>query len=359
MKNFRLQLATRSVAKSRGLTLVELMVSLVLGLLIVSGMLTLLARNSETRGEIEKAGRQIENGRFAVQRLTEDIHHAGFYGEYYELPAGTALPDPCATDPATLKTAMSFPIQARTAATTTCVGAADIVAGTNVLVLRFASPVATLPEAPTITDTSIAAALTPGVVYIQPYVEGVNVVTGASGLTLTSPFSGRVRGAGGGFVPAPIYRYITRLYFISPCSRRPCTAASDDGAPIPTLKMVELGATGGATAFTAPIAVAEGIERLELDYGLDTKVAPSPGLGSADSYVSCAPCTVAQWANVVSVRINLLARNAERSAGFADTKVYAMGLTGNVTAPSGSTAFKRHLFQVIARVNNQSMRREQ
>ena len=66
----------------RGFTLIELMVSLALGLFIISGMLTLMARNSETRGEIEKAGRQIENGRYAIQRLSEDIHHAGFYGEF-------------------------------------------------------------------------------------------------------------------------------------------------------------------------------------------------------------------------------------------------------------------------------------
>ena len=77
---------------SHGLSLVELMVSLALGLLIISGMLTLLARNSETRGEIEKAGRQVENGRYAIQRLSEDLHHAGFYGEFYDVPAGTSVP---------------------------------------------------------------------------------------------------------------------------------------------------------------------------------------------------------------------------------------------------------------------------
>src|SRR5215217_8046762 len=90
-----------------GLSLVELMVSLALGLLLISGMLTLLARNSETRGEIEKAGRQVENGRYAVQRLSEDIHHAGYYGEFYDLPAGTSLPDPCDTTLAGIKSAMS------------------------------------------------------------------------------------------------------------------------------------------------------------------------------------------------------------------------------------------------------------
>jgi len=90
MKTGRCRLIESS-RTSRGLSLVELLVSLALGLMIISGMLTLLARNSETRGEIEKAGRQVENGRYAIQRLSEDLHHAGFYGEFYDVPAGTSV----------------------------------------------------------------------------------------------------------------------------------------------------------------------------------------------------------------------------------------------------------------------------
>ncbi|MEO6747499.1 MAG: hypothetical protein ABIN08_23700, partial [Caldimonas sp.] len=237
-----------------GLSLVELMVSLALGLLLISGMLTLLARNSETRGEIEKAGRQVENGRYAIQRLSEDIHHAGFYGEFYDLPAGTSLPNPCDITLTGIKTAMSFPIQASIAAGTppSCIDTADFVAGTHVLVLRFASPVYTLGLVGGNgydgwgTGTATSANLAGGVVYMQPYVEGVNFATLTSSPTATTLFPAyQVRGAGGGFVNAPVYRYITRLYFISPCSRPAsgvhCSASADDGNPIPTLKMVELG----------------------------------------------------------------------------------------------------------------------
>ena len=363
-----------------GFSLVELMVSLTLGLFIISGMLTLIARNSDTRGEIEKAGRQIENGRYAVQRLTEDIHHAGFFGEFYDLPAGTVLPtaatDVCSTDLAVLKTDMSFPIQAFTDAATppSCIDAADFVAGTSVLVLRFASPVLTLAEG--WVTANIAATLAPGVIYVQPYVEGVNFATRTSSPSAATLFaSSMVSGPAGALVTAPIYRYITRLYFISPCSRPAsgqahCTSAADNGAPIPTLKMVELGSNGTtgtpplwsngtAPAFsTTPVAVAEGIERLEFDYGIDTLPATQKD-GAADAYSRCAPCTVAQWQDVVSVRISLLARNAERSNGYSDPKTYAMGLAGSASAPSGSLNFKRHLFQAVARLNNLSMRREQ
>ena len=338
----------------RGFSLVELMVSLTIGLVLVGAMLTLLARNSETRGEIEKAGRQVENGRYGVQRLSEDLRHAGFYGEYSDLPAPPgALPDPCSTDLTTLKTAMSLPVQGYTAAATppTCINTADFVAGTNVLVVRFASPAVTLGEG--WVTASLATTLTNSTIYMQPNVEDVAFATGSGA---AAAFTLKVSGAGGALVNAPIYRYVTRLYFISPCSRHPgtshCTSAADDGAPVPTLKMVEL-TTAGAFS-DPPIAVAEGVERLEFDYGLDSNADGSP-----DSYVTCAPCTTAQWSNVVTVRINLLARNAEASAGYSDAKTYAMGLAGAASAPSDKFKFKRHVYQVVTRLNNQSMRREQ
>jgi len=100
--------------------------------------------------------------------------------------------------------------------------------------------------------------------------------------------------------------------------------------------------------------VAEGIERLEFDYGID-----SNGDGSPDTYSSCSPCSAAQWNDVVAVRINLLARNSERSFGYSDLKTYAMGLAGSASAPSGALNYKRHVFQVLARLSNKSIRREQ
>jgi type IV pilus assembly protein PilW len=104
--------------------------------------------------------------------------------------------------------------------------------------------------------------------------------------------------------------------------------------------------------------VAEGIERLEFDYGIDSAVGAAPLDGSADTYSRCAPCTAAEWARVVSVRISLLARNTEATAGYTDTKTYAMGIIGDVSPLTGFTNYKRHAFQAVVRVNNQSMRGE-
>ena len=47
-----------------GLSLIELMVSVTLGLLILSGVLVVFVNASAARNEVERTSRQIENGRF-------------------------------------------------------------------------------------------------------------------------------------------------------------------------------------------------------------------------------------------------------------------------------------------------------
>jgi type IV pilus assembly protein PilW len=344
----------------RGLTLVELMVSLVLGLILIGAMLTLLARNSHNSMELERSSRQVENGRYALQRVAEDLRHAGYYGDYLGAgaPSGAA-PDPCLTataaNLAALKDALAWRIQAGTAAATppSCIDANDFVAGSNWLAVRFAHPSFVIKAS----DPLPSGFPETGKTYFQAnsgdLLFATSLVTGANGVDYYAVRSPRTTGD----IRSSIFRYITRIYFLSPCTRLKagqahCTSDADDGAPVPSLKMIEL----GSVAFSDPIAVSEGIERLELDYGID-----SNGDGTADSYSRCAaaaPCSAADWGNVVAVRLSVLARNAEASAGFSDTKTYSMGVLGTASAPTGKEAFKRHAYQAVVRLNNTSMPRE-
>lgn len=90
-----------------GFTLVELMIALVISLLILLGLVTLFVNMSRNTTELKKANEMIENGRFAMQALTSEIEHAGYWGGYvpqfdnlvYDgvpLDGPTAIPDPCA-----------------------------------------------------------------------------------------------------------------------------------------------------------------------------------------------------------------------------------------------------------------------
>ena len=343
--------------RQRGITLIEFMVSITIGLILVAGLTLLFAQQSSTQAELERSSRQIENGRYAMTLLREDIQLAGYYGEYSDvskLTVPTALPDPCATAVADLSAAMPFPVQgydaptSMPAALTACqLNSANYLPGTDILVVRHAD------------ITTFASGLTAGQAYLQSGLNNLKnelkyVMGTAAGTTVDTSVFNLIKKDD---TVAPLRKYLVHIYFISPCSvpanGSTCSSAKTDdgGTSVPTLKRLELSAAGGVAKFSL-VPLVEGIENMQVDYGFDA----AAGDGSPDSYVKDA-VAVADWANVMALRINLLARNNERSAGHVDNKTYNLGLHGTTTATSD--AFKRHVFSQLVRVVNPSARRDQ
>jgi prepilin-type N-terminal cleavage/methylation domain-containing protein len=64
-------------AHPRGYTLIELIIALGLGVVIMLGLMLMFSRGSGNQQELDRTVRQIENARFAVDTLTEDVMHAG------------------------------------------------------------------------------------------------------------------------------------------------------------------------------------------------------------------------------------------------------------------------------------------
>jgi type IV pilus assembly protein PilW len=364
-----------------GLSLIELMISMALGLLLLAAITSLIVSQSGHRDELEKSSEQIENGRYASQILRDDIQHAGFYGQafvfnaapYLVPSASLAIPDPCITTPVTgtgsLLEAMSLPIQGYDSASTTpvgCIPAADFVPGTDVLVIRRADtgyvaskPGDTIPQ--------------DGNVYLQASAASTVMAVGQGSTwgTSTSTFSlffDQLKQ-----VAAPVRQYLVHIYFISPCSNptgpasptyniATCRATDDNGHPIPTLMRLELKAAPTAPSTTAwtLVPLVEGIESMQFDYGLDTTPAPT-GDGYPDTYTT-APAASLGWSEVMAVRINLLARNLQCTTGYKDTKTYSLGLTTNIAPTAASSVgctngdYKRHVFTELVRVINPSSR---
>jgi type IV pilus assembly protein PilW len=335
------------------MTLVEWMVSITISLILLAGLSALIAQQSSTQAELEKSSRQIENGRYAMQLLNEDIQLAGYYGEFSDvLPVPTTLPNSCATAVADLSAAMPFPVQGYDFPSTTtvrpsCIAAGNHVAGTDILVVRRVEPV-------TLTIAAAASAAG-GQVYLQTgltpsgqvFDKKMGVGTDAAGTSVFTLYNKD------GTTLAALRKFLVHIYFVSPCSvmsGSACCSAADGGKPIPTLKMLELSASGNTTTMTLTPLV-EGIENMQIDYGFDTT-----GDGAPDNYAKDA-AAVADWADVMAVRLHLLARSNESSAGYQDTKTYSLGLEGSTTATNDN--FKRRVFSQLIRVVNPSSRRDQ
>lgn len=356
----------------QGLSLLELMIALTIGLGLLAGLTSVFVNSSRSHTELARASQQIENGRFAIQTLQEDIWHAGYYGRHvaYTTSAPTALPDPCSTnvDPGTatptpLQNAIVFPVQGyndpgSVPAALTCLSASDFVAGNDILVLRRADSRPTAPgalAANTFYLQSVAEAYHPTTLAsMKPIIAKGNPATA---FTQFSPTTGEL---------GEIRRYHVHIYFVAPCSApagggTSCTGASDDGGrPIPTLKRLELASDG--TFQIVPLV--EGIERFQVEYGIDTPLtglpigAPYAGDGMPDSYIA-AP-TAAQFTQVVAVRVYLVARANEPSAGYVDTKTYDLGLHGTYepNLVAADRPYKRHLFTSLVRLQNAAGWRE-
>jgi len=307
---------------------------------------------------LNRAGQQIENGRFAVQLLSDDISLAGFFGRFASpLAVPGVLPDPCVTtDMVALRAAAALPLQgydAPGASPLPCIPAANHVPGTDILVVRRADSQMAAGNGATIPGGALVAAQ----VYLQANADPANSVNPLVAVATATPQSVFTVKNKDGTNFAPIRKYHVHIYFVAPCSipaggGTDCTGANDDGgSPIPTLKRLELTVDStGATLDMYQVPLVEGIENLQIDYGVDTD-----GDGVPNGAYVASPAAVVDWSNVVAVRVSLLARNTEPSPGYTDDKTYDMGIAGTV-APGG--AFKRHVYNTVIRVVNPSARRE-
>lgn len=342
-------------AAQRGFSLPELMIAATLGLIILAGMTTLFVNNSLAQAEVEKANRQIENGRFGIQVLSGDLRNAGFYGEFDPtvLASPAALPDPCGATVADLKAALPLHAQGidnAAAGALTCLS--DLRAGTDVLVVRHASTcVAGVGSCDPVSSGGpfLQASLCNNASELNSSDSadfyGLDITT--AGLTRHKRDCTTVAGSG---ALADVRRYLTHIYFV----------ANNDNAGdgIPTLKRAELGVSGGALTFSI-VPLVEGVENLQLEYGIDSDTNGVAELFSANPSTagSCASpaCQVANWRNVVSVRLNLLARSVEPSVGYTDTKSYVLGNTAGgapnqIAAPGDH--YRRHVFQAMVGLSN-------
>lgn len=371
--------------KHGGFTLVELMISLTIGLLIVGALITLLVNLNRNQNEFGKSNRMIENGRFALQLLEADLVHGGYWGGFVprfddlintavptDVPTG--IPDPCTAYGATWNTAYQtnlvgvpvhsyevpavVPNPAIPVCATAGVGPVLNARGnSDVVVVRYAQKCTTdcLAAAPAAVDR----------IYMQVQRCGTTIPVPGYLLAQTGFVLQNVRCT----APSEIRRFVSNIYYVS------------DVAGVPTLMRSQFGLVGGAPAFEPAQAMIDGVESVRIEYGLDTvsdsggavnftqaitwaseTILNSPtnrGDGIPDgAFVRCTsavPCSSAQLMNAVAVRIHVLVRSDQSTPGYVDSKTYELG--GITLGPFGDN-FKRHVFTRTIRLTNVASRRE-
>jgi type IV pilus assembly protein PilW len=347
---------------ARGFSLVELLIAVAIGLSLLAGLSAMFVKNTQAQTEIEKAHRQVENGRYAIDLLAVDLRNAGYFAEFNPtvLASPAALPTPCADTLGDLDAGLALAVQGADDDSAGLGCLPDLRPDTDVLVVRrSATCVAGQPGCEPLASGGpyFQASLCSNAGELNsPNVTDFYALTlTETGLTRHGRDCTAVTGSG---TPAAIRRYRTHIYFV---------AKNNEGSDgIPTLKRAELSTDGLKPKWTV-VPLAEGIENLQLEYGLD--LAPAGGDGVADAttpdpalHAGCttAGCAVANWRSVVAVRVHVLARNAEQTASYTDKKSYVLGLNldgKNNVIPAPEDHYKRHVFQSLVALPNLAGRR--
>lgn len=338
----------RHYPRQQGFSLAELMIAMALGLMIVAGMTALFVSNNGAQAEIERAGRQVENGRYAMQLLSADLNHAGFYSEFNPtvLPLPAALPDPCdITDMAAFKAAIKLPVQGYDNAGATTVSCLeDVLDGRDVLVVRHAET-CVIGAA----DCDPASAGGP---FLQ--VSLCNNSDELGLLDVNQHYEVSTSAAMGLHerdcsTLSKVRRQLTHIYFV---------AANNEGTDgVPTLKRAEIVSPGGVMQVRI-VPLVEGIEHMQLEYGMDTGTDGVPDAFAADPSVfnacAAAACATQNWSNVVAVRVHLLARSTSASPLHLDKKQYKLG---SHTVAAANDGYRRHVFQALVTLPNPTGRK--
>jgi len=368
----------------RGMSMMELMVGLAIGMVLTLGMFTMIVSTSQTFRVNDDFSRMQENAAGAFRYLNDSLRQAGFYGNAMDTSkiafvAGSAV---VITTDCGLAPALDFTTPVRAYMNYTpltvnadfpCILAANFNAGppianpNPILVTRGASGFRTCwaivtgvaappscPNTPSLLTAQLNYATT---IYLQsdPY-QGM-IFYGGDYAALRGTASGRKYPNGNDL---ELFEYRAHVYYIRPCSRPAggaanCTGAADDnGHPIPTLVRQEL--VGSAMT---EVPLIEGIDLIDYRFGVDSS---NPADGVADFYTANI-VSAAQWAQVVSVKVTLLVRSPNINTEYDDSgKEYdLLGDNATVmyrctTSPAPACNFKRKIFSQTIQVRNIAQR---
>lgn len=272
--------------RQRGLTLTELMVAITIGLLVTGIAGALFLQGSRAHAEDERYARMLENGRFALGLLENELRMSDYWGEMLSPTAITtalAAGEDCGIGLFTGGTALHYnnnhgPTTSATFTLTTACPAvtAGIQAGTDVLAFKRVA------GAPTTGDKAPAG----GPAYLR--------TNGTVGNFIDDNAPG---------VGVSDWAYQARLYYIS--NNQLCRLDNDTNGT-----QFQANATGGC--------LADGIQDLHIQFGID-----SDGDGIGNRYLSNA--TLADLENAISARVYLLLRSSDHDPAYNDEKTYTLG----------------------------------
>jgi type IV pilus assembly protein PilW len=321
----------------QGLSLIELMISLVIGLILVLGVVRVFSASQHGYRIQESTGRLQENARFAMEILGRELRHADFFGgavpDFIDRHASIAVPGAACS--LSWMADISRPLFAYAGAASsplTGCTSSGYVANTDILVVRYADPSRYRTTA-YFTATDEDTAQEGGLLYLRarigrggylfPFTKAV-----AEDATKRAPVDGDE--ASGVFS----YQYAANVYFIR------------NNGTVPTLYQIRMDKSGASSAQQ----LVEGIEMMRLMFGVDLD-----GDAIIDRYLTISEMTAETWRRALVTRVGLLVRG-DALDSFLDESTYTFPDGFSYTPPAAARRFQRRLFVQDLHLRNRTDR---
>lgn len=270
----------------RGLTLVELMVAMAVSLFLLAALTAVFINSNSARREIDLSAEVMENGRYAADVLNRELAQTGFYGTLVAVPGNNLdLTKLCSSTLTDWTDSLGMPVFGvlPSDAKPSCLASRKT--GTDAI---FVQRVSTCAVGETGCDAE-----SNNFAYLQVSECGTEysstpfvLARGGSGSGTFTLQNKACSSAG----TAPRRKLIRRIYYISADNQ---------------LSYQEI----GITTNPAPVVLVEGIEDMQIEYGIDG--APGTVDGSIDVFKAAPGAT--EWANVIGLRVGVQALSSAPS----------------------------------------------
>ena len=320
-------------ARQAGLSLVEIQVALVIGLILTAGAIQLFIANKQTYRTEAALAQMQQLGRFAVDTMAQEIRMAGYTGCTSRETVTTNI-DPAAPIPTF---AIDGPTPEISGSEATAVGAWNpnlpAMAGIEANITNQANLINIQPDVLTVQRasqcgsqlTANSNATAPNLNVFSPnqcdfQANDALLVTDCTNMDIVQLANATDGTVGGGQVltiagalsknyltNADVYKLVSNTFYIAASASDPDAA----GNPEPALWMSNWNPSNPVVGNYNPIEIADGVQDMLIQYGVDNG-GPDE---YADVYVAADQVLAANpalgWAAVRSVRISLLMRSAD------------------------------------------------
>jgi type IV pilus assembly protein PilW len=341
--------------KSNGFTLVELMVSLTIGLIILAAVSSVFVTSKRSYNEQDRQAKMQENARFALNTLMHDLRHAGYYGCMDDITSDTVTNTVNAHSSLYLNAL--YPIEGLDDAAAgkkwypgdTVDLPAGIKPGTDALIIRTAladNPISlssAMPNSSAELKVTSTAGLSEGdiVLISDCSTAAIFQLTAVQSSSLhlqhntgSNTPGNSTKDLGKSYMPpASVLKFVSRVYYVREVDGVPTLYRKDNhGAAVPLV---------------------DGVEQMQITYGKDTDTPiddiPNLYLRAGQAGLQ----TAADWERVRTVRLGLLVRTTsdrdlEENVGQGDLDVN--GFT--ISADDVKDRNRRRVYHVTVNLRN-------